>query len=70
MSKQLSLITKNIKKYSEKKGISQDNLYRLASITLCKITKIESGETQDPRNEDVKKMTDTLAVGNKELLKK
>ena len=69
MSKELSIIAKNIKKYREKKGISQDKLSKLASITLHTITKIESGATLDPRIETVKKIADTLSINVDDLLK-
>ena len=55
MLKEISIITKNIKKYRTKLGISQDKLSKLAGITLHTITKIESGATPDPRIETVKK---------------
>jgi len=55
MSKKLSTISKNIKKYRLKKGISQDKLSKLASIALYTITKIESGATPDPRIETYKR---------------
>jgi transcriptional regulator with XRE-family HTH domain len=70
MSKELSIIAKNIKKYREKKGISQDKLSKLAGITLHTITKIESGATPDPRIETVKKIADALGVSVDDLLKK
>lgn len=54
MSKEFSIIAKNIKKYRKKKGISQDKLSKLAGITLHTITKIESGAMPDPRIETVK----------------
>jgi transcriptional regulator with XRE-family HTH domain len=69
MSKRLSIIAKNIKKYREKKGISQDKLSKLAGITLHTITKIESGATPDPRIETVKKIADALGVSVDDLLK-
>ena len=70
MSKGLSIIAKNIKKYREKKGISQDKLSKLAGITLHTITKIESGATPNPRIETVKKIADALGISVDDLLKK
>ena len=70
MSKELSIIAKNIKKYREKKGISQDKLSKLAGVTLHTITKIESGATLDPRIETVKKIADALCVSVDDLLRK
>ena len=70
MSKGTSIIAKNIKKYREKKGISQDKLSKLAGITFHTITKIESGATPDPRIETVKKIADALGINIDDLLKK
>ncbi len=69
MSKDISIIAKNIKKYREKKGISQDKLSKLAGVTLHTITKIEFGVTPDPRIETVKKITQTLGVSIDDLIK-
>ena len=69
MSKEISTIAKNIKKYRNKMGISQDKLSKLAGITLHTITKIESGATPDPRIETIKKIADALGVSVDNLLK-
>jgi len=69
MSKKLSTISKNIKKYRLKKGISQDKLSKLAGVALYTITKIESGATPDPRIETVQKIANALSVGVDDLLK-
>jgi len=69
MLKEISIITKNIKKYRTKLGISQDKLSKLAGITLHTITKIESGATPDPRIETVKKIADALGVIVDDLIK-
>ncbi|MGC8775869.1 MAG: helix-turn-helix domain-containing protein [Minisyncoccia bacterium] len=47
-SKELPTIPKNIKKYREKLGISQDKLSKLADIVYNVILKIESGATPNP----------------------
>jgi len=70
MAKEISIIAKNIKKYREKKGISQDRLSKLAGITLHTITKIESGATPDPRIKTVKKIADALGTSIDNLMKK
>jgi len=62
MSKKLSTIAKNMKKYRTMAGISQDKLSKLAGITLHTITKIESGATSDPRIETVKKIAKALKI--------
>lgn len=69
MSKEILTIAKNIKKYRDKMGISQDKLSKLAGITLHTITKIESGATPDPRIETVRKIANALGVGVDDLLK-
>ncbi len=69
MSKELPVIAKNIKKYRDKLGISQDKLSKLASITLHTITKIESGATADPRIETLKKIAKGLNVSVDDLIK-
>jgi len=69
MSKTISTLGKNIKKYREKLGISQDKLSKLAGITLHTITKIESGATPDPRIETVKKIAKALNVSLDDLIK-
>jgi transcriptional regulator with XRE-family HTH domain len=70
MSKEISIIAKNIKRYRAKNGISQDKLSKLAGITLHTITKIESGATLDPRIETVKKIADALGIGIDDLMRK
>lgn len=69
MSKKISTIAKNIKKYRDKMGVSQDKLSKLAGITLYTITKIESGATPNPRIETIRKIADALGVGVDDLLK-
>lgn len=69
MSKNLPPIAKNMKKYREKLGISQDKLSKMAGITLHTITKIESGATPNPRIETLKKIADALGVGVDDLIK-
>jgi len=69
VSKELPVIAKNIKKYRDKLGISQDKLSKLASITLHTITKIESGATADPRIETLKKIAKGLNVSVDDLIK-
>jgi len=69
MSKELPTIARNIKKYRDKLGISQDKLSKLAGVTLHTLTKIESGATPDPRIETVSKIAKGLSVGVDDLLK-
>jgi DNA-binding XRE family transcriptional regulator len=69
MSKEISTIAKNIKKYRAKMGISQDKLSKLAGITLHTITKIESGATPDPRIETMAKIAKGLSVSIDDLMR-
>ncbi|KKT57124.1 MAG: Transcriptional regulator, XRE family [Candidatus Giovannonibacteria bacterium GW2011_GWC2_44_9] len=70
MSKELSTIAKNIKRYRNKLGISQDKLSKLAGVTLHTLTKIESGATPDPRIETVSRIAKGLGVGVDDLIQK
>ena len=70
MTKELPTIAKNIKKYRDKLGISQDKLSKLAGVTLHTIAKIETGSTPDPRIETLRKIADALGVGVDDLIQK
>jgi len=69
MSKEISTIAKNIKKYRAKLGISQDKLSKLAGITLHTITKIESGSTPNPTIETMAKIAKGLGVSIDDLMR-
>lgn len=69
MAKELPTIAKNIKKYRDKLGISQDKLSKIAGVTLHTIAKIETGSTPDPRIETLRKIAGALNVGVDDLLK-
>lgn len=69
MDKDLPTIAKNMKKYRDKLGISQDKLSKMAEVTLHTITKIESGATPDPRIETLRKIAGALKVKVDDLLK-
>lgn len=69
MAKELPTIAKNIKKYRDKLGISQDKLSKLAGVTLHTIAKIETGSTPDPRIETVKKIAKALKITLDDLIK-
>ena len=69
MSKDISAIAKNIKKYRDKLSVSQDKLSKLASVTLHTLTKIETGATTDPRIETLKKIAKGLNVSVDDLIK-
>lgn len=63
-----SVIGKNIKKYREKMGISQDRLSKLADITYVTIIKIESGVNKNPTIETISKIAKALGVKVDDLL--
>ena len=69
MDKNLPTIAKDMKKYRDKLGISQDKLSKIADVTLHTITKIESGATPDPRIETLRKIAVALEVKVDDLLK-
>jgi len=69
MDKDLPTIAKNMKKYRDKLGISQDKLSKIADVTLHTITKIESGATPDPRIETLRKIAGALEIKVDDLLK-
>ena len=69
MSKDLSAIAKNIKKYRDKLGVSQDKLSKFAGVTLHTLTKIETGATPDPRIETLKKIAKGLNVSVDDLIR-
>ena len=70
MTKTLLPIAKNIKRYRNKLGISQDKLSKLANVTLYTLTKIESGATSDPRIETVNRIANALGVSLDDLMNK
>ncbi len=63
-----STIAKNIKKYREKVGISQDRLSKLADVTYNTIIKIESGT--NPTIDTMTKIANVLNVGVDDLIQK
>jgi transcriptional regulator with XRE-family HTH domain len=69
MDKEKNNIARNIKKYRNKLGISQDALSKKANLAFHTIAKIEAGSTPDPRIETVKKIADALGVSLDDLMK-
>ncbi|MDX9971037.1 MAG: helix-turn-helix transcriptional regulator [Candidatus Gracilibacteria bacterium] len=68
MSKTLTVVARNIKKYRTEQGISQDKLSKLADVTFHTIAKIESGATPNPGIETVSKIAKALDVTVNDLL--
>lgn len=67
MSRKTSL-SKNIKKYREKKRLTQEALARKANISYNTIIKLETGGIRDPRMSTIKKIAKALEVSINELL--
>lgn len=62
-------IGKNIKKFREKKGISQDRLSKLADISLNTIAKLELIENTNPTIETLEKIAKALDIKIDSLIK-
>jgi transcriptional regulator with XRE-family HTH domain len=69
MRRPLTPIARNIKKFRDKLGVSQDKLSKLAGVTVHTLSKIEIGATPDPRIETLKKIAKALGVGVEDLIK-
>lgn len=68
MSKTISTVAKNIRKFRKKKGLSQDKLSKLADISHTTIIKIESGGIQSPTIDTVQKIAKALNITVDNLL--
>jgi len=55
-------IGKNIRKFRNEKGISQDRLSKLADLSLNTIVNIESGGNANPTIETLNKIANALGV--------
>ncbi len=64
-----SKISKNIKKYRNKLGVSQDRLSKLADVTYNTIIKIESGSNTNPTIDTLSKIAKALNVSIDQLMK-
>ncbi len=62
-------IGKNIKKYREKIGISQDKLSKLADISSNTVAKLESEDSPNPTIETLQKIAKALNVKVDDLIK-
>ena len=68
MSKQDYLLSKNLKKLREQKGLSQDRLAKLADVANNTIIKIEQGENINPTLDTLKKLSKALDVSIEKLV--
>ncbi len=64
------IISKNIKKYRKKLGLSQDQLARKADIPYSTYLKIESGYTPNPSIQNVANIAKALNVSIDHLINK
>ena len=63
------LLSKNIKKYRKKLGLSQDQVARKANLPYSTYLKIESGYSPNPSIQAVVNIASALEVSIIELLK-
>ena len=66
----MSTIGKNIKRYRQDKGLSQDKLSKLSDLSLNTVVKIELDESPNPTIETIQRIAKALDVSVDDLLKK
>ena len=66
----MSTIGKNIKRYRQEKGLSQDKLSKLSDLSLNTVVKIELDDTPNPTIETMQRIAKALEVSVDDLLKK
>lgn len=66
----MSAIGKNIKRYRQEKGLSQDKLSKIADLSLNTVVKIELDESPNPTIETIQRIAKALEVSVDDLLKK
>jgi len=64
----MSRIGKNLKKFREQKGVSQDRLSKLADISLNTIAKLELDDSPNPTIDTLKKIAGALNVKIEQLI--
>jgi transcriptional regulator with XRE-family HTH domain len=64
-----NMIGKNIKKFRQKKDISQDRLSKLADLSLNTVVNIEAGGNLNPTIETLTKIANALDVKVDDLIK-
>jgi len=62
------MLGQNIKKFRQKKKLTQDTLARLANIPYTSITKIETGVIKKPSVQAVAKIAKALGVSIDKLM--
>jgi transcriptional regulator with XRE-family HTH domain len=66
----MSTIGKNIKRFRQDKGLSQDKLSKLSDLSLNTVVKIELDDTPNPTIETMQRIAKALEVSVDDLLKK
>ena len=66
----MSIIGKNIKRFRQDKGFSQDKLSKLADLSLNTVVKIELDESPNPTIGTIQRIAKALDVSVDDLLKK
>ena len=66
----MSTIGKNIKRYRQERGLSQDKLSKLTDLSLNTVVKIELDESPNPTIETIQRIAKALEVSVDDLLKK
>jgi transcriptional regulator with XRE-family HTH domain len=66
----MSTIGKNIKRFRQDKGLSQDKLSKFADLSLNTVVKIELDESPNPTIETIQRIAKALDVSVDDLLKK
>ncbi|WP_423837424.1 helix-turn-helix domain-containing protein [Thermodesulfovibrio thiophilus] len=69
MSKEISLIGKNIKKLRKQKGLSQNRLSKLANLSYNTVIKLELGGITNPSIDTLQKLAKALNVSVDDLLR-
>jgi len=62
------MLSKNIKKFRKKKGLSQDKLAKLADVTHTTLVKIESGVNDNPTIKTLIKIANALDIKLDDLI--
>ena len=69
MSREISPISKNIKKLRKQNDLAKDRLSKLADISYNTVIKLESGGITNPSIDTLQKLAKALDVGVDDLLK-
>lgn len=62
------MLAENIRKFRNKKGLSQERLARLADISTVTLVKIESGVAKEPTITTIIKIANALEISIDELV--